>query len=172
MSQEFSPTQADGAARWDCGKLYVERSHRRDAITVARFMRTADRAEVSAVTKQPPISVLVDGIDGSDPCYTIKRASDGKPCGVFGAAESGNPGSGLVWLLGTNDLTTNWRCFLRYSREFLNEMHKHYGFLYNVIDARNKVHIRWLGWMGFTFDKEIPNWGVERRKFILFSKSI
>ena len=175
MNHECTPTQAGGGPRWDCGKLYVEHSHRRDADPIATRLRTADRAEVSAVTRQSPLQVLVDGINESDLCFTIKRSSDGRPCGVFGAGGGASgaedTSSGLVWLLGTDDLTLNGRTFLRYSRSFLNEMHKHYSFLYNVIDARNSVHIRWLGWMGFEFTKEIPHWGVERRKFILFSKA-
>tara|TARA_B100001175_G_C19382166_1_gene577104 strand:- start:20 stop:427 length:408 start_codon:yes stop_codon:yes gene_type:complete len=134
-------------------------------------MRSADSAEVSAVTKQPPVRVLVDGINGSKPCFTIKRVFDGKPCGIFGATEGDHTGSGLVWMLGTNDLTSNWRSFLRFSRPFIEELHKHYGFLYNVIDARNTVHIRWLERMGFTLGKVIPEWGIERRKFIYFSKT-
>jgi hypothetical protein len=177
MNHECIPTQAGGVPRWDCGRLYVEPSHNRDAHPIATRLRPADRAEISAVTRQSPLQVLVDGINESNICFTIKRSSDGRPCGVFGAGGGGgghpqDTRSGMVWLLGTDDLTLNGRTFLRYSRSFLNEMKKHYSFLYNVIDARNSVHIRWLGWMGFDFIKVIPRWGVEHRKFIMFSKTI
>jgi hypothetical protein len=78
----------------------------------------------------------------------------------------------LVWLVGTDDLITHSTTFLRHSRQWLATMHEHYRLLYNVIDARNEVHLRWLEWLGFEFIQDVPRYGVERRKFILFRRYV
>ena len=171
MKLEHYHVEVDGADRWDLGKLYVEHSTNHDAYAVARGLRRADRNEVAAVTEQSPIRVLIDGINNSSPCYTIKTTG-GKPCGIFGTRDSGYPDSGVVWLLGTDDLVTESKTFIRFSKRWLDELHNHYKLLYNVIDARNEVHLEWLDWMGFEFVKELPRYGVERRKFILFRRYV
>lgn len=171
MKLERFQEEVDGAARWNFGKLYVEHSSIRDAYSISLHLRSADRDEIAAVTLKPPVRVLVDGIAESDPCYTIKTAG-GKPCGLFGVRDSGHPQSAVVWMLGTDDLTNNGRTFLRHSRYWLDELHRNYRLLFNVIDARNSVHQRWLDWMGFDIVQEIEKYGIERRKFLLFRRYV
>jgi hypothetical protein len=60
------------------------------------------------------------------------------------------------------------RWFLRKSKEVLAEMQKKYPLLFNVVDARNEVHVKWIGWLGFTFVKKHLNWGPEGRMFYEF----
>jgi hypothetical protein len=173
MKGESMREEPDGQVkRWDYKGLYVEHSTKDDALYVARHLRGADRREVSAITKQPPLQVIRDGIDASSPCYTIRLTYSGKPCGIFGSREAAYPQSGLVWLVGTDDLITHSTTFLRHSRQWLATMHEHYRLLYNVIDARNEVHLRWLEWLGFEFIQDVPRYGVERRKFILFRRYV
>lgn len=171
MKQEHLLEEADGEVRWDFEKLYIEHATTGDAEYVSGRLRDADRREVAAVTRESPLRVLVDGVMHSRPCYAIKTRR-GRPCGIFGTRDSDHPESGVVWLLGTNDLTAESRTFIRNSKRILDELHKKYRVLYNVIDARNTVHLRWLEWMGFEFIKEFPKYGVERRKFILFTKHV
>jgi hypothetical protein len=163
--------EVDGEVRWNLGRLYVRPSQTKDAYKVGLNLRQADRDEVAAQTVESPIRVLVDGITESRPCYTIETRG-GSACGIFGTRDSGYPDCGVVWMLGTDDITTNSRTFLRYSRGWINELHKKYRLLYNVIDARNKIHIEWLSWMGFEFIKTIPQYGIERRKFLLFNRYV
>ena len=171
MKLEHFREEVDGTARWNFGKLYVEHSSIRDAHFISARLRRADLAEISAVTLQPPVRVLIDGITESDPCFTIKTAR-GEPCGLFGVRDAGHSQSAVVWMLGTDDLTANARTFLRFSRKWLDELHKKYRLLYNVIDARNEVHLHWLEWLGFECVKDIPKYGVEKRKFILFRRYV
>ena len=163
--------EVDGTNRKDFGKLYVEHATIDDAEYIAGRLRDADRREISAVTRESPVRVLVDGVIYSDPCYVIKTRR-GRPCGIFGTRDSEHPESGVVWLLGTNDLTAESRTFIRNSKQILNELHEKYKTLFNVIDARNAVHLRWLKWMGFELVKTIPKYGVEQRTFILFTKHV
>ena len=149
----------------DC---YVKPSTESDGVWLSSRLRTADRDELAATTKLPAVRVLVDGIRASSPCYTI-HTREGDPCGIFGTRESDDPAVGVVWMLCSDDLLTISRTFVRHSRGWLKELHGQYRQLYNVIDARNKVHLRWLSWMGFEFLQDIPKYGVEQRHFILFS---
>ena len=171
MKLEHFQEEADGEVKWNFGKLYVEQSTLQDAHVVSRRLRCADLNEITAVTKRSPLCVLIDGVNQSKPCFTIKT-STGIPCGIFGTRDSGHSNSGVVWMLGTDDLTAESRTFIRHSRRWLNELHKNYRLLYNVIDARNEVHLKWRDWMGFDFIKEVENYGVEKRKFILFRRYV
>jgi hypothetical protein len=171
MKLEHFQEEVDGAARWNFGKLYVEHSSIRDAHFISTRLRRADEAEIAAVTIEPPVRVLVNGITRSDPCFTVKTAG-GEPCGLFGIRDSGHPQSAVVWMLGTDDLTSNGLTFLRHSRHWLDELHKNHRLLFNVIDARNTVHRRWLDWMGFDEVQEIEKYGIERRKFYLFRRYV
>ena len=162
--------EVDGEASWDFGKLYVQHATVSDARPITERLRTADRNELSATSGEPPLRVLVDGIQQSTPCFTVKITATGEPCGIFGTRDSGHPESGVVWLHGTDDLVANRLTFLRHSRMWLNELHKKYRLLWNVIDARNELHLTWLDWLGFDFVEEIEKYGVERRPFILFRR--
>jgi hypothetical protein len=60
------------------------------------------------------------------------------------------------------------RTFLRKSKEQLQQLFSNYSVLFNVVDARNTVHIRWIKHMGFTFVAEHAEWGPEKRLFYEF----
>lgn len=168
MKLEHIQEEVDGELRWPYKDCYVELSTIRDAELISERLRPADRHELTATTHESPVRVLVDGVRNSSPCFTL-RCNRGDICGIFGVRDTSDPNSGVVWMLGTERIHTISRTFLRQSREWLKELHKNYDLLYNVIDARNKLHIKWLTWMGFEFHKELPKYGVEQRPFILFS---
>jgi hypothetical protein len=169
MKPEHIHTEADGEDRWEYRDCYVKHSTTDDGVYVGDNLRSADRRELAATSGIAPVRVIVDGITAASKCYTIHSKSEGRPCGIFGTRESDHPESGLVWMLGTDGITTISSTFARNSRHWLNELHSDYRLLYNVIDARNTVHINWLSWMQFDFVQDIPKYGIERRHFILFS---
>lgn len=170
MKPQHTHEVLDGKDKWSYGKLYVERSTPNDAFPITRQLRRADRCEIAALTREPALQVIADGITHSAVCFTIRRTDTEEPIGVYGVRESGHPNSGVVWLVGTEDITTFSNTFLRGSREWVDKLHIDHGLLYNVIDARNEVHIHWLRWMGFDMLRRIPEYGIERREFILFSR--
>ena len=172
MKPEHIHTEADGEDRWEYRDCYVKHSTTDDGVYVGDNLRSADRRELAATSGIAPVRVIVDGITAASKCYTIHSKSEGRPCGIFGTRESDHPESGLVWMLGTDDLTANGRVFLRYSRHWLDELHRNYRLLFNVIDARNLVHRRWLDWMGFDVVQAIEKYGIERRKFLLFRRYV
>lgn len=136
-----------------------------DADALAPILRTADRLEIQAVVGRDPAQTLRDGIASSDPCWAVLNAS-GDVISLFGVVpDPGNPRSGMIWLLGSEELATNPFAVLRASRAWVNRIHQHYDYFWNYVDSRNQVHIDWLRWCGFRFVELVEQYGVEQRPF-------
>lgn len=118
-----------------------------DAHELEANLRPADRRELEEVSGKPALSGLLLGVLVSDPALTL-RTPDGALIGLLGVIRQG-PGRGLVWMSGTNELAKRSVAFLRGSRDVIAKLQEQYPTLYNAVDARNEVHIRWLRWLGF-----------------------
>jgi len=154
--------------RWDYGLAYVTYSNIGDAAHVAANLRAADRAELAAVSRITPLRIIEDGILESSRVHTVWIKESGNPCAIFGVRDSGHPGLGVVWLLGTDDLFKYAHKFLRNSRPWVDVLHNEFKVLFNVIDERQDVYIKWLRWVGFDFVRNFENYGVEGKDFRLF----
>lgn len=131
-------------------KLTVRLATEDDAQYLASRLRQADVDEVDAAQEMfTPYGVLSTGVYRSRPCMT--GLFDGIPAAMFGVTPIPASSSGLIWLLGTDAITDNWRPFLRASRPWLVELSLGYRSLLNAVDERNVAHVRWLQWLGFTF---------------------
>jgi len=161
-----------GGDRREYGSAYVRQSTISDAESLAANLRAADRDELSALTDAPPLSVITDGINTSAICFTVCLRDGVIPCAIFGVRESGNPQSGVVWCLGTDDLFRIALKFLRNSKSWVDELHRNHRLFFNVIDERQTVYIKWLKWLGFSFVREFDNYGVEGRRFKLFIRNV
>jgi len=134
-------------------------------------LRDADLMEMQAVqgTHADPVAALRYGIEIS--YFPFVATIDGAPACVFGAVpEPHDPRFGCVWLMGTDAITKHPKTFLRHSKEYLEKVAEPFSLLWNCVDKRNDVHIRWLKWMGFTFVREIPSMGEQRLPFLEFAK--
>lgn len=148
---------------------YTRKSKPQDIAVVAANMRAADVAELKANSGQPPATSLLYCYMKGAPCMSICKPDD-TPIAMWGATKDAED-VGFIWLLGTDELVQNKAICLRFLREaksYVDELLKTYRVLWNVVDARNKVHIRWIQWMGFTFIAEHPNYGAEGRLFLEF----
>ena len=93
------------------------------------------------------------------------------PAGIFGVAPI-EPGVGAIWLLGTDALVRGkWR-FLRQSKKWMNHVSDGYDLLFNYVDERNYLHIRWIAWLGFSFIYRHEKYGVEQRPFLEFVRIV
>lgn len=82
---------------------------------------------------------------------------DGQVIAIFGASlGSMITGTGIPWLISSNEVERYQMTFLRHSRPLLADMLKDYRLLENYADARNVAACRWLRWMGFKFDEAKP----------------
>ena len=97
---------------------------------------------------------------------------NGKPIAIFGVVDSHEtiPRVGYVWMLGTNEIKDIRSQFLRKCKEQLIQQEEPYEVLTNFVDKRNKVHIKWLRWMGFTIIREGEYYGAEKRTFYEFAR--
>lgn len=147
---------------------YVREYQEGDAEVLAPILRQADLQELQASSPLPPYAVLRQSAEESLPACTVIGAS-GRVAALFGAVPSLAP-SGIIWLLGSDELTkgATRREFLRQCPTYLHVLHEQYPLLYNYIDERNTVHIRWLKWMGFTFIQRHSQHGHEQRPFLEF----
>lgn len=94
----------------------------------------------------------------------------GYPMGMWGVIRESET-SGRIWMLGCQSMLDDKRdkrTFLRQSKLELIKVLEQYPVLFNVVDARNEIHVRWLQWMGFTFIQKHPEWGPEGRLFYEF----
>lgn len=115
---------------------------------VAANMRQADRDEVAALRLNPE-EALKGSILFSEVLFTIRRGDE--PLGMFGVADRG-----AVWMLGTDGIKDIRYTFLRQSSTWVNALHSASPALWNWVDARNELHIRWLKWLGFKFTQARP----------------
>jgi len=139
-------------------------------VGLAEDLRQTDLDEIAAHTGDDPAVALISSVMVSTHAWVILDGDD--PIAAFGCAPSGAPGDAQVWMLGADamDRPANAAGILRLSRPYLDEMQRTYARLWNHIDARNDRSMRWLEWCGFTVNEAVPDFGVEKRLFFLFSR--
>ena len=137
-----------------------------DCIYLSENLREEDKQEIKAVTGLPPLLSLLCGLKLSSVPLVICDA-DSKPVAMLGVVPNGL--IGFIWMVGTDDLKKISLSFLRNSKDVCDVLKGKHQILHNYVDKRNKLHINWLKWMGFTIINEI-NYGIENRKFYEFVK--
>ena len=150
-------------------KAYQRPSTLYDASAVAEGMRKEDVEECKAQSGACAKGTLLYCYMMSNPCMTMV-SRHGYPMGMWGVIPETKI-SGRIWMLGCQSMledSSDKRTFLRESKIELDRLHKQYPVLFNVVDARNEIHVRWIQWMGFTFIQKHPNWGPEGRLFYEF----
>ena len=139
----------------------------RDAIEddcnhLAKHIRDADRREILDVSGLDPLTAFLESYKMSMAPVTVESGDTGNPvlmCGVS-PIYGGSLKEGAVWMMATNELKDIKFEFLRRSNEVLDRISDPFTVVYNVVDKRNVLHIRWLKWLNFCFLREVPNWGV------------
>jgi hypothetical protein len=137
-----------------------------DPAIVAFDMRQADRDEVAACSGLGPQEAVEVGYRLSTECFTVEAQSNGLPLAMFGYLL--DPIGARVWMLGSDHLFDYKWDFLKKSRKWVDYLQQQSPLLYNLIDQRNTVHIRWLQWLDFKFVRTVPHYGVQGLPFIEF----
>lgn len=122
---------------------------------VADNMRQADAVEVWASSNATPLEALEKSLELSD--YATTVCADGHPLVIMGLVKGGMLGTGVPWLLGTDDALKYKRHFLTESRQVVQEMLDICPHLYNHVHDKNYVSVRWLKWLGFMMDDPAPH---------------
>ena len=148
---------------------YVRPAVLKDVSAVADRMRTEDINELKAGIGACPKGGLLYAYFMSKPCLTVV-SRHGHLMAMAGVVPESQT-TGRIWLLGCQSIvddSIDKRWFLRHSKQVLAQWQKTYPLLFNVVDARNEVHVKWISWLGFTFIKKHLHWGTEDRMFYEF----
>jgi len=136
-----------------------------DVVYLSTCLRQADLDEIKANCGLDPKDALMVGFECSSQCYT--GVYNNNPFIIFGATPT-TEGVGACWALGSDDLLKARREFLRQSEYWIDKLHEEYPLLFNYVDARNTVHIRWLKWLNFKFINLHKEFGEGRLPFYEF----
>lgn len=145
-------------------KAYVRPSRLEDAEIVAKDLRAADKREIYTVTGHDKHEeTLKEGLKTTE-AYTICLTEGDVPCGLFGCNEEG-----VIWMVATDRILECKTVFIRVCKEWINYFQHKYKRLWNYVDSRNTLHLRWLKWCGFEL-KGVHAIGVTRQPFYYFER--
>jgi hypothetical protein len=146
----------------------VIRSTVEDAIQLAPRLRKEDVAEIAASANVSPVQALQEGALGTE-CWSI-LSDAGLIIGMFGIHHIPQFGANqaAVWMLASDDLVSIKDDLHRETPKWLEHFHTKYHILWNLVDARNTVHLKWLKRLGFSLVALHPEAGPEKRPFYEF----
>lgn len=134
---------------------------------MAPKMRKADADEVWASCHYLPLDCLIYSVKHSQMAWTAFY--DGEVICIFGLRPvTMLSDEAYVWMLGTDLIESEAKTFLRESKSWVRFMSGKYSRIFNYVDKRNKTAIRWLKWLGFTFEKDAKPYGKEGLPFYHF----
>ena len=112
------------------------------AVEVASNLRPDDRREVEEGHGLNPLVELVkEAKNGSSVYFTVPN---GKTAGMAGVGEQGT-----IWMLCTPAIHEYPLTFAREAKRFVDSRTE--PLLWNIVDERNKVHLKLLKFLGFKF---------------------
>ena len=130
------------------------------AIEVASNLRPDDRREVEEGHGHDPIEVLTKAV--SIPSTVYFTVPNGKTAGMAGVSNDGG-----IWMLCTPAINDYPITFAREAKRYVDRQpHK---LLWNILDKRNRVHLKLLRFLGFKFLREFK-YGPNQLTFIEFAK--
>ena len=133
-------------------------------------LRQCDLDEIEAMAATRPEVALRDSLAISSHAYAVLDRA-GEPVAIFGAAPHPLPGVGVVWMLGTDGIEREALSIGRRTKRYFTELTNAYPLaLWNYIDARNTVSMRWLRWGGFKLLGE-TRMGPEGLPFHIFART-
>jgi len=135
-----------------------------DVCELAPNLRSEDKREVNTLGKTSEQSLLSGYLFGRV-CRSIID-KNGQVAGMYGVVPVDEK-TGLVWMLGSNKLKKIKIAFLKESRTEVEGMNTLFPHLWNIIDSRNELHLKWIKWCGF---KIIGERMVNNVKFYEFCK--
>ena len=148
------------------GNILLRPSTLDDIEYFSKNLREADKDEIQAGAGKPPYDILLRGYNSADICTTVEWK--GLPLLICGISEIEKE-VGNIWMLGTEVISKEARlAVLRMSKPMIDEFHKKWSLLFNFVDKRNTVHIKWLRWLGFKFINLHQEFGVGKLPFYEF----
>lgn len=150
-----------------------------DALSLSNRLREHDKIEVKAMGSTPLKSLMKSfDLPESETYAVIETKFKVKgdkmyplisiPIAMFGVNKCPHEeGYGVAWMLASKDLEKYSKPFLRYCRDWVEQIQQKYKVLYNLVHCNNAQGMRWLQWCGFDI-KTSKKYGVGGEDFYLF----
>ena len=130
------------------------------AVEVAFNLRPDDRREVEEGHGQNPQVELVKAAQEGTCVYF--NVPNGKTAGMAGVEKGG-----VVWMLCTSAIHEYPITFAREAKRYIDSRQE--DLLWNIVDERNRVHLKLLKFLGFKFLRKISH-GPNQLSFIEFCR--
>lgn len=146
----------------------IRESTEEDIAPVAENMRIMDVQEIWASHGHTPKQALTQGLYAEGECWTVLL--DEEPIAMFGIQDTERPELGGVWFLGTDKVYEIKKAFYTEALEFLDRWNEQYPALFNIVDLRNDVSIKWMIDVGFILSETGFYATYEARPFALMMR--
>lgn len=139
---------------------YIRKASLEDAYEVAMSLRQEDLRELKeGHGLEPSIALPLAAHRG---CYVF-TVPNGRIAGLAGVDD------GAIWMLCTEAIHSYPLTFAREAKRFVDSRPE--KLLWNIVDKRNKTHLKLLRFLGFKFLREIT-YGPNNLTFIEFCKCV
>ena len=139
---------------------YIHPITMKAAVEVAFNLRPDDRREVEEGHGQDPLVELVKAAQEGTCVYF--NVPNGKTAGMAGVEKGG-----IVWMLCTPAIHDYPITFAREAKRYIDSRQEE--LLWNIVDERNKVHLKLLKFLGFKFLRKKLH-GPNQLSFIEFAR--
>ncbi len=130
------------------------------ALEVASNLLPADRREVEEGHGVDAREALIDAVQKPSCVYFV--VPNGKTAGMAGVDDGGQ-----IWMLCTTAIHDYPVTFAREAKRYVERQED--KLLWNIVDSRNKVHLKLLQFLGFKFLREFKH-GPNQLTFIEFCR--
>lgn len=141
--------------------ITVEEATESDIFDFIHNVRDSDKEEVRLATGGKNI---VDAMRDWKKYNTHAVKCDGELIGVGGWTENWDDNGVNVWLLLTNEVMNHKIEFLRWSKQYHDDLLNKYVYVWNNVYLKNTLHVSYLKWLGAHFH---PYHGGEWALFII-----
>ena len=138
---------------------YIHPLTKEAALYVASNLREDDRRELEEGHGLPALSAAIYPLEDDSIYFTVPN---GETAGMAGVGPDGK-----IWMLCTPAIHKYPLTFAREAKRFVESRTEE--FLWNIVDSRNKAHLKLLHWLGFEFMEEFE-YGPNNIPFIEFQK--
>ena len=139
---------------------YIHPATLEAAIAVASNLRPDDYREITEGHGHDPESAIVVGMNNCDSVYF--KVPDGQLAGMAGVSPDGK-----IWMVCTPAIEDYPVTFAREAKRYVEGRKE--KLLWNIVDKRNKVHIKLLRFLGFKFLREVKH-GPNQLSFMEFCR--
>ncbi len=141
---------------------YIRTATLEDAIRVSSRLLPADYSELTEGHGHDPVMALIFSIHGGDSISFVSPDDKELVCGMAGVHKNGQ-----IWMLCTPEIHNYPHHFVRHAKKYVDARPE--KLLWNVVDERNKFHLKLLRFLGFKFLRKFPH-GPNNLSFIEFCR--